>query len=479
MKKVKKGESKRELWYKIKISRTSLTLLIIFFIVMIALVILIYFDKIGLVIKWRIDKLELHAAELIDQSRDFGAKVTEIERFENKLNLIESQRQSASSVIEYRNDLNDFITEIEGFIQNLQLYNKGYLAKMVRVVRDVTVDIGRSLSWSTAERGLLLNSGDRVKTGIESLAELKTDSGNILRVNPESMIIIKDLSRDRNTFAPKEVYSMKHSPNSDFRITTRNTNVTLEDNNATINVTRQTDVAVKKNDEQATISVMTGLVQVKNNKGEMKEVRTRQALSISEKGVFDDMIEIPLPPELLEPLNLKFFRFAGAADVEIVLSWNNRSNVNKFGIQVAQDIDFQNIIIEEKLSTTSYRLQNLESGNYFWRISCYSARSEDIQSEYSPAYSFLITFDADHVSDDITPPSFTSLSVKPISKEAVLIEGKTEPGARLYADSININITDDGSFRDIIPVEVRSKKSIELKLYDTAGNIYRRKVSLY
>ena len=55
------------------------------------------------------------------------------------------------------------------------------LALITKVVRDVSLR-GESPEWNPAEKGAVLKTGDRVKTGQQSLAILKFNDRSIVRV---------------------------------------------------------------------------------------------------------------------------------------------------------------------------------------------------------------------------------------------------------------------------------------------------------
>jgi len=64
------------------------------------------------------------------------------------------------------------------------------LGLISKVVRDVTLRGDTSLEWNHAERGNPLNSGDRVKTGLQSLAVLKFRDASFVRVREKSEVVM-------------------------------------------------------------------------------------------------------------------------------------------------------------------------------------------------------------------------------------------------------------------------------------------------
>ncbi|MBN2383688.1 hypothetical protein JXQ70_12510 [bacterium] len=476
--KKERGESPWDFWYRIKISRMQLALLIIGICVLTVLALLVYYDKIAFFVEWRVNQLEQKIEMLIEHVRIAGAEPQEIENFHTQFQELKNSRTTGLALIQYRTELDNFVTEIEKFISALKLYQKGYLARIARIIRQVTVNLHDQLSWSDARIGLQLSSGDKVKTGLDSRAEITTDSGNVLSMNPSSMIIIKDLSRDRTSFKPREVYSIKETDEADFNIRTRNSDIMLNDENAEIKIMQKSEISFKKKQKVSTISVFQGLVEIKNNQGQTREVKTREALQISHLGTFETQLEIPYPPELLDPPNLKFFRFASENEARIEFSWAKRENINVYHLQIANDIDFNDLLVNLDINGLSYTLSGPKKGNYFWRLSSISPVGSEIRSEFSSKQSFLVSYETEALSQDITPPTFSKLITRRISPSTLLIEGQTEPGARLVVEDITVKVKEDGSFSDIIPLPTSGASKVDLQLYDRAGNVYRKRISL-
>ena len=70
------------------------------------------------------------------------------------------------------------------------------LAKMNRVEGNVRVKQAGSFSWSTAEKGMTLRTGDQVKTSSSSTAEVIYFDGTVTRIQPGSLLEIRDLFED-------------------------------------------------------------------------------------------------------------------------------------------------------------------------------------------------------------------------------------------------------------------------------------------
>jgi len=475
----KKKGSRRDLWLKIRISRTSLWFISVLLCLIIAIGLLIYFDKIAMILEWKITKLENRVADLLQKAELAGAEPTEIDNFRSLFNGLQMKKSQGIALLSYKKDLERFIADLNSYIDALAIFQKGYLARIVQAIKDVTVNTPEQVAWSEARVGFQLKSGDKVKTGQESRADIATDSGNTLRMNPSSMIIIKDLSRDKNTFRPREEYSIKEAEETDLYIRTMNSDVILHDENAQINVHQKSEVSISKKQRNATISVFNGLVEVKNKQGEVKEIATREAILISYQGTFEEKLQIPYPPELLEPPNLKFFRFEQGTEIAIQLRWAKRESISLYHLQVSTDIDFNELLLDLEINGLAYTMTGLGKGNYFWRMASIGASSGDIRSEFSSKRSFLVSFLDETSSRDITPPAFQSLQIKRVSPATILVEGMTEPGARLIIEDYDVSIKEDGSFSDIISLQTSGKSRVDVQLYDRAGNVYRRRVTLH
>lgn len=56
------------------------------------------------------------------------------------------------------------------------------------------------------------------------------------------------------------------------------------------------------------------------------------------------------------------------APSSIVLRWNAREGVNRYRLQVARDEKFDDIILDRAVVGSEYRVTDLTSGEYFWRV---------------------------------------------------------------------------------------------------------------
>ncbi len=71
----------------------------------------------------------------------------------------------------------------------------------------------------------------------------------------------------------------------------------------------------------------------------------------------------------------------------VKLMWGTRGIVSDYSLQIASDSQFSNLIVDETLSSTSYKIGGLTNNSeYFWRVSSTNSSGE---SEWSAANSFI------------------------------------------------------------------------------------------
>jgi len=73
----------------------------------------------------------------------------------------------------------------------------GPIGLISKVVRDVSLRTDAEEDWNRAERGNPLKSGDRVKTGLQSLAILKFRDASFVRVREQSEVVMSAATGDK------------------------------------------------------------------------------------------------------------------------------------------------------------------------------------------------------------------------------------------------------------------------------------------
>ncbi len=104
-------------------------------------------------------------------------------------------------------------------------------AQIVALDGSVQVKRSGSMEWTAGALHMQLFLEDKIRTGRESFADLEFEAGGTLRVGPESLVVVSDLSLDPGTQARQTVFTLLEgmveaelrtpdAPASDFRIRT-------------------------------------------------------------------------------------------------------------------------------------------------------------------------------------------------------------------------------------------------------------------
>jgi len=107
-----------------------------------------------------------------------------------------------------------------------------YLKGKVRVKRSV------SSGWQAAELEMKLSARDKLRTAAESFATVEFESGGVLRVGPESLVVVTDLRTERETQLRRYTFTLMqgeveaeiealHKTGSEFRIRTPSTETSV------------------------------------------------------------------------------------------------------------------------------------------------------------------------------------------------------------------------------------------------------------
>ncbi len=69
-------------------------------------------------------------------------------------------------------------------------------ARFVNIEGSVQVKFSGTLQWVSADRGVVLNKSDLVRTGSGSSAEVRFFDGTVFQIRPDSLVTIEETSED-------------------------------------------------------------------------------------------------------------------------------------------------------------------------------------------------------------------------------------------------------------------------------------------
>jgi len=326
--------------------------------------------------------------------------------------------------------------------------------------------------WESAEAQSPVFNGDFIKTGSDGSAELLFSDGTLFKIAPNSLLEVHRHSQDtRNQGSVKMVVGK-------INVITGQSGSIISSENVETQVDNDSRIALNVGAEKAVISTFSGRAVARNPAGKSVELRTREQVEAHPQAGFSNKRKIPQPPTPLSPVNNTGFDIE--TDRVITLKWAPPEDSRGTRLQVCRTPDFppdELDVDSPVLHGSSARLEALLPGTYFWRLA--TVFGTDAISEWSAPHRFRI-YSRKHqqIMRDLEPPV---LELKPVRQlgRVCIVEGKTEPGARVRINGTWTETDSTGRFRKTLELHHIGWTDITIKATDPSGNNTEKHQKVY
>jgi len=330
------------------------------------------------------------------------------------------------------------------------------------------VEIQRStdLAWKGGQDGMRLASGDRVRTFASARAEVGFDDGNVLRIKPDSLIVIGDLTENVRTKVRKSsVRLLVSNIEADIKKSVvRGSQFRLEMPTATADIDKARMSVSIRADKQSRVSVYSG--QVSLDTGSQKvQVTDRKTVMISALKEISRPENLLPAPRLSSPRPLQTFPSA-TGGVVFFCVWDPVPGAPSYRLEIAGDRFFDKpVVSRDDLRATSFATPSLGQGVYYVRVAALDAQER--LGDFAEPVPVRIVLDRQ--------PPFIEIQKFVVLQTGrgreVLINGRTEPGATVSVGGRPVVVDDTGYFSAVLKgIEVTGAE-MEIIASDRAGNI--------
>ncbi|MCZ6651201.1 MAG: hypothetical protein O7D35_11100 [Acidobacteria bacterium] len=346
-------------------------------------------------------------------------------------------------------------------------------ARFYKFTGGVQVKRAGSLIWDVADPDLPLRVGDAIKTSSSGAAQIIYFDGSITTIKPGSLVEITTLSTDPGTRRVRVTESLKvggvrsrtfgsNVEGSFHEVTTKNSTARAMtaspaefevDYDAT---TRATRVAVHAG--EASLS-----------SGEKSVVlQAAERIQVAGNGEFGQREAILPAPRQLAPGDHKIFLTEDDHLSKTSLVWSEVPGARGYKLQVSRDSLMSNTIQDRSLrNTTQAVLNDLETGQWFWRVAALDGSGE--VGQFSHVSEFRIAGPESDLTRDTTPPLLVVTEFLQAGS-LVIINGRTESDANLWVDNLKVDVYEDGTFTAVVRLHKEGRNQLEIIAQDPAGN---------
>ena len=330
------------------------------------------------------------------------------------------------------------------------------------------VEIQRStdLAWKGGQDGMRLASGDRVRTFSSARAEVSFDDGNVLRIKPDSLIVIGDLTENVRTKVRKSsVRLLVSNIEADIKKSVvRGSQFRLEMPTATAEIDKARMSVEIRADKQSQVSVYSG--QVDLDTGSQKvQVTDRKTVMISALKEITRPENLLPAPRMSAPRPLETFPSATGGAV-ITCAWGAVPGARSYRLEIAGDRFFDKpVVSRDDLTTTSFATPSLGQGVYHVRVAAIDVQGRS--GDFVEPVPIRIVVDRQ--------PPFIEIQKFVVLQTGrgreVLVNGRTEPGAEVSVGGRPVVVDATGYFSAVLKGLAVGQAEMEILARDRAGNL--------
>ncbi|HEY6000562.1 MAG TPA: FecR domain-containing protein, partial [bacterium] len=330
----------------------------------------------------------------------------------------------------------------------------------------VEIQRATDLAWRGAEDDMRLASGDRVRTFSSARAEVSFDDGNVLRIKPDSLIVIGDLTENVRTKVRKSsVRLLVSNIEADIKKSVvRGSQFRLEMPTATADVEKARLSVEIRPDKQSQVSVYSG--QVALDTGAQKvQVTDRTSVVINALKEISRPENLLPAPRLRTPRPLETWPTASGG-VVVPCAWEPVPGARAYRVEVAGDRFFDKpVFARDDVRETAVTTSALSQGVYFVRVAALDTQGR--AGDFSDPVPLRVVLD--RVAPTVEVQKCVALRTG--RGRELLVNGRTEPGATVSVGGVPVTVDASGYFSAVIRGPAAEGAEAEVVARDRAGNV--------
>lgn len=320
--------------------------------------------------------------------------------------------------------------------------------------------------WQRAQKGVALEAGDSVRTGASGSAEIVFRDSTYFNVRPNSQVV---LSQSSSLLGGGEQSVEMAYGWVDLSTSSRNASkVTTPGAEAEVAKDSEALVTYEQTSEKGRFVAHRGAMQVASEGGVTRRLgELQQVVQTGEE--LSEPQPLPPPPALTQPADN--YEINVDRTEQVVLEWQPVPEARAYALQVSESLLFVDNVIDvtERIKTRA-TLGIRGEGSFLWRVAAIGTNGA--QSPWSTPRKIRInSLSGRDDRDDRTPPEVDITSLTSYGN-LYIVEGQTEPGARIEVNGEQVKVEADGAFTKTVQFDRDGWRSIEVLARDAWGNEY-------
>jgi cbb3-type cytochrome oxidase subunit 3 len=356
---------------------------------------------------------------------------------------------------------------LQSIVDALALRGGGGQAQFVSLQGDVEFRRGEGGDWQEARSRVQLQSGDTVRTSDNGSAVVMFQDGTLYTVQPNTQLVVSPRSGGAGG-GPEQAIEMKYGWVNLSTSQSTGSNVKTPGAVARVKESSEAYVAVDKGSSQGRFGAYRGGMELSSNGGMTREVGPLQQV-VQTGDLLSEPKAMPGKPEPVEPVDDLLLDLD--ASKKLVLAWQPVPGAARYALQVSRNHLFvDNVIDAENRTKTRATLGVRGEGSFQWRVAAFGA--DGLQGPWSEPRKFRVAsavHNGGGEKPDATPPELDLGDIKTYGSIS-MVNGRTEPGARVEVNGEQVTLGADGSFTKAVQLNKEGWNIIEIRARNAGGN---------
>jgi hypothetical protein len=225
-------------------------------------------------------------------------------------------------------------------------------------------------------------------------------------------------------------------------------------------------ISYDKEKKTSTVDVFTGQLQLKGS-GRTATVEAGERMRASAAGKLSSKEALPGVPRLLLPSDQRVFVFEDPLQAKVTLNWEELPQAENYRLTISSKPLFTESLYDAKRGDTQAVLAELEPGAYHWRVAAISKNGTE--GPFSASRRFRVSNQRVRDRSDNDPPRLNISEFVSIG-QMIIINGSTDPDAKLWIDNNKVDVFEDGSFNAVVKLRREGLNRLLIVAQDPAGN---------
>lgn len=314
--------------------------------------------------------------------------------------------------------------------------------------------------WEQARGRVVLRPGDYVKTGATGSAEIMFGDGTLYTVRSDTLFLVSTRPGGEQGKRIELQYGW-----IDLNTAKAGSKVATPQAEAVVGNQSEAMVTYDETKREGRFATYRGQMEVKHG-GEVRQVASLQTVRQA-AGKLSPVETLPAAPKLTRPVENADFDLDAVKQLK--LGWEAVPGGERYALQVSRNRLFvDNVIDAVDRRSTAATLGIQGVGTFLWRVA--AVANGNLRGPWSAPGRFRVVSGRGSAGrSDKQPPELQVQEIQSYGS-IFIVNGKTEPGAKLTVNGETVTLEADGAFTKTVQLAQAGWAFLEVKAVDAAGN---------